>query len=93
MSSNGTPPYSKLHRVFLNLGIDELETQELGQLLNILSLELGSVAAELIDRGVPSEVIDKHINRSLLRGVDAHKWADPESCAFIAAVEGGRAVA
>lgn len=48
----------------------ERPTQEVGQLLNTVSIQLGCIIAELNLRGVPWEVIDKHVTQSLLRGVD-----------------------
>lgn len=49
-----------------------LSTLSLGKTLTALGFCLGVVIAELTLRKVPWEVIDKNINKSLIRGVDRH---------------------
>ena len=75
--SSDTPPYKELHEVFKSIREHPLSLDEVGQILNILSLELGIVSADLVSRGISPELIDKHIKRSCLKGVDIYLEKSP----------------
>ena len=65
---------AQLHQTILDVFSEKwnpkLSTVQVGKTLTALSICLGVVIAELTLRKIPWEVIDKNINKSVLRGVD-----------------------
>ena len=63
-------PYQHVGKAFTDVWDCNLPMDDLGKLLNILSINLGVVLAELTRRGVHWEVLDRNVVKSVLRGVD-----------------------
>ena len=66
-----------------DIDLEEATTDEIGRLLNILAMQLGTVSATLIDRGAPAEIIDKHIKASCLKGVDRYFGETVDPCCLV----------
>lgn len=63
-------PHKLLNDAFKETLRERPNNRELGQILQVLSQELGFVAAELTDRGVSSDVLDDVIKKHMVRGVE-----------------------
>lgn len=84
MTQTKVPPDDDPHRqvllAFAKTWSKELSTDEAGKMLTSLSMKLGEVIAELTARGIPWEIIDRNIHKSVRKGVDQHlKVGDPSA--------------
>jgi len=66
-----TEPHKRILREFHEVWKEEMDLDDVGRILVGVSYCLGRTVVELHDRGVPWDVIDRNIRRSMVRGVDA----------------------
>lgn len=65
-----TEPHKQILQLFNSFETEEFDADQLGRLLVALSHCLGCTITELLGREIPWGVIDRNINKAMLRGVD-----------------------